>query len=51
MLILNPEITAFLVDIAYFVKTLSNHEATLSPQNLKNVSNFESLDLILVAYK
>ena len=42
MSILNPEITAFLTDIGYLVKLLSNHEATLSPKNLENISNFES---------
>ena len=42
MPILNPEITAFLPEIGYLVKLLSNNEATLGPKNLENVSNFES---------
>ena len=35
------EIIAFLSDIGYLVKALSNHEVTLSPENLENISNFE----------
>ena len=42
MLILNPEIAAFLAGIGYLVKILSNRYAILSPKNLENISNFES---------
>ena len=40
----------FLPDIGYLVKILSNHWATLSPEKLENISNFEGWDLNLVAY-
>ena len=33
------------------VKLLTNHEATLSPQNSENTSKFEDWGLPLVAYK
>ena len=42
MLILNSEVTAFIVGIGYLVKILSNRSAILNPQNLENISNFES---------
>ena len=42
MSVVNPEITAFLPEIGYLVKLLSNYEATMSPKNLENISNFES---------
>ena len=51
MSILNPENTVFLTDIDYLIKLLSNYEATLSPRNLENISNFEGWGLTLVAYK
>ena len=42
MLILNPEITAFLAHIGYLLKILSNRSATLRLKNLENINNFES---------
>ena len=51
MSILNPEITVFLTDLGYLVKLISNHQATLSPKDLENISNFEGWGLTLVAYK
>ena len=51
MSILNSEISVFLADIGYLVKVLSNHKATLTSKSLENISNFEDLDLTLVAYK
>ena len=34
-------IIAFLADIGYLVEPLRNHQATLSPENLENISNFQ----------
>ena len=34
------KVITFLVDILYSVKLLSNHEATLRPKNVENISNF-----------
>ena len=51
MLILNPEITAFLADIGYLVKILNICEATLRLKDLENINKFESWVLTLVAYK
>ena len=34
------QMIAFLADISYLLKSLSNHKATLSPENLENVNNF-----------
>ena len=51
MLVLNPQITAFLADMGYLVKILSNRYATLRPENLKNIRDFETRVLTLVAYK
>ena len=42
MLILSPEIIAFLADVGYLVRILSNREATLRLKNLENINNFES---------
>ena len=35
------KIIVFLGNIDYFVKLLSNHQGTLSPEILENISNFE----------
>ena len=35
------KIITFVVNIGYLVKLLSNHETTLRPENLENISNFE----------
>ena len=37
------KIIVFLADIGYLVKLLSIHEATLSPENLENITNFDGL--------
>ena len=42
MLILNPEIIAFLADIGYLVKILNNRYGTFRLKNLENITNFES---------
>ena len=34
------KIIVFLTEIGYLVKLLSNHQATLTPEKLKNISNF-----------
>ena len=41
----------FLAGKGYLVKLLSNHQATLSPENIENISNFEGWGLTLVDYK
>ena len=35
------KIVVLLPDIGYLVKPLTNKQATLSPKNLENISNFE----------
>ena len=40
----------FLADIVFLVKLLNNHQGTLSPKILENISNFESWGLTLVAF-
>ena len=44
-------IIVFLADIGYLIKLLSNHPATLSPENPQKISNFEGCGLTLVVYK
>ena len=48
---LDLKITVFLADIGHLVKLLRNHWATVSPENLGNISNIECWGLTLVAYK
>ena len=44
------QIIVFVADIGDLVKALSNHEATLSPENLENIRNFQGWGLTLNAY-
>ena len=37
--------------MGYSIKQLSNHQPTLSPKNLENISDFESSGLTLIAHK
>ena len=50
MIWLNQKILGKHKKNVYSVTLLSNYQATLSPENLENISNFESWGLTLVAY-
>ena len=45
------KVTGIQLKFICLVKQLSSCQATLSPENLKNTSNFEGSGLTLVAYK
>ena len=45
------KITGTQLTFVYLVKLLSNHWATLSPENYENISNFKDWGLTLVVYK
>ena len=41
----------FLTDIGYSAKIISNNQATLSPENIENISKCQDSGLTLVPYK
>ena len=45
------EIIAFVSDRGYLVKALSNHEVTLSPENLENITTLRTEAWLLFTYE